>query len=94
VILDVKDLCSYTDSLIICHGRSTRQVQAIADHLELQIKHDRGLLPIGIEGMVEGKWVLVDYGSVVIHVFYEPIRDYYNLEGIWPDAKQIAVDFE
>lgn len=90
--MDVSGLCSYADFIIICHGRSSRQVQAIAENLQVRIKHEKGLLPLGIEGMSDGKWVLVDYGEIVAHIFLEPVREYFGLEQLWPDARRIPVE--
>ncbi|NVM56775.1 MAG: ribosome silencing factor [Desulfobacterales bacterium] len=90
VVLDVRALASFTDTFIICSGRSHRQVSAIAEFVEQNLKAN-GIKPLGIEGLREGHWVLMDYGDVIIHVFYEPVRTLYDLEGLWSDAKQIEV---
>lgn len=86
VLLNVQGLCSYADYFVICSGRSTRQVQGIADHIEEEMKK-HGIRPLGIEGLREGHWVLMDYDDVIVHIFYEPIREIYDLEGLWIDAK-------
>jgi len=91
VMIDVDGLCSYTEAIIVCAGRSTRQVQAIADHIAKSMKQE-GSGTIGIEGMEHGQWVLVDLNDVVVHVFYEPVREYYNIEHIWPEAKITVFD--
>jgi len=91
VVLDVRSLTSYTDACIICHGRSNRQVLAIADHIQTFLKGHR-IKPLSVEGMREGHWVLLDYGHVVIHVFYESSRRFYDLEGLWADARRIETD--
>jgi ribosome-associated protein len=88
VLLHVTQLCSYADAIIVCHGRSTRQVQAILGHVVQEMKK-AGEYALAVEGEREGLWGLVDYGDVVFHVFYEPMRPYYDLEGIWPDAARI-----
>nr|HID58261.1 ribosome silencing factor [Desulfobacterales bacterium] len=90
-ILDVRGVASFADTFIICSGRSNRQVSAIAEFIESYLK-DRGIKPLGIEGLREGHWVLMDYGDVIIHVFHEPVREFYDLEGLWADAKRIDVD--
>ena len=88
VVLDVRNLTSVAEAFIICSGRSNRQVQAIAEHTKKELKsHNRS--PLSIEGLKEGHWVLIDYGEVVIHVFYEPVRSFYDLEGLWTDAKRV-----
>ena len=88
VALDLRGLTSFADAFIICSGRSHRQVSAIAEFVERDLKA-QGIKPLGIEGLREGHWVLMDYGDVVIHVFYEPIRIFYDLEGLWSDARRI-----
>jgi len=90
VALDVQGLASFADAFIICSGRSHRQVSAIAEHVVLHLKQN-GIKPLGIEGLKEGHWVLMDYGDVIIHVFYEPVRIFYDLEGLWSDAKRIEL---
>ena len=88
VVLDVADLTSYADIFIICSGRSNRQVSAIADYIKTELKN-HNIMPLGVEGSKDGHWVLLDYGHVIIHVFYEPVREFYDLEGLWSDAKRI-----
>ena len=88
VILDVRDLTSIADVFIICSGRSNRQVAAIAEFIQVELKK-HGIRPLSVEGKKEGHWVLLDYGHVIIHVFYEPVRSFYDLEGLWIDAKKI-----
>ena len=88
VALDVAEMTSYADVFIFCSGRSNRQVTAIAEHIKTDLKQHE-IKPISVEGTKEGHWVLLDYGHVIIHVFYEPIREFYDLEGLWVDAKRI-----
>jgi len=89
VILDVGGLTSLADTFIICNGRSNRQVTAIAEYIRTELKKE-GLAPLSIEGLKEGHWVLMDYGHVVIHVFHDPVRRFYDLEGLWADAPRIS----
>ena len=88
VALDVADLTSYADVFIICSGRSNRQVSAIADFIKTDLKKHK-IKPLSVEGTKDGHWVLLDYGHVIIHVFYEPVREFYDLEGLWSDANRI-----
>lgn len=88
VVLDVRGLTSIADAFVICSGRSNRQVSAIADHIERFLKN-KGVRPLGVEGKGDGHWVLMDYGNVIIHVFYSETRRFYDLEGLWVDAKKI-----
>ena len=89
IVLDVRDLTSIADVFIICSGRSNRQVNAIADSIVAKLKKHK-IKPLSVEGTGEGHWVLLDYGHVVIHVFYEPVRAFFDLEGLWADAKRIT----
>ena len=90
VALDVRDLTSIADVFIICSGRSSRQVCAIADYIERELRKEK-IKPLSVEGTAEGQWVLMDYGNVVIHVFFESVREFYDLEGFWSDARRIPV---
>ena len=90
IVLDVRELVSFADTFIICSGRSHRQVSAIGEFVEKELKR-KGMKPLGVEGLRQGHWVLMDYGDVVIHVFYEPIRTFYDLEGLWSDARRIEI---
>ncbi len=90
-ILDVGGLSSLTDFLILASGRSDRQVQAVAESVRLGLKKDHDTLPLAVEGMDEGRWVLIDYGDVMVHVFQEPVREFYDLDGLWSEAAEVAV---
>ena len=90
VLLDVRELTSVADVFMICTGKSNRQVTAIAEFIKTDLKK-HGIAPISVEGMKEGHWVLLDYGHIVIHVFYEPVREFYDLEGLWVDAKRLSI---
>jgi len=90
VILDVKKVSSFTDYFVICSGTSDRQVQAMATHVEEKLGK-QALHPIGVEGKTQGRWVLLDYGDVVIHIFQQPVREFYDLERLWADAPRVAL---
>ena len=87
-ILELKKASSLTDYFLICSGRSDRQVQAIARSIEEKMG-EKGVRPLGEEGIREGRWVLMDYDDVVIHIFYDQVRFYYDLEGLWIEAPRI-----
>ena len=89
-ILNVKEVSSFADYFIVCSGTSDRQVQSIAASIRENLK-EYGVIPLGIEGERLGKWVLMDYEDVIIHVFYEPIREFYDIERLWPDAPRMEV---
>ena len=90
VILDLRELIDYADVIVICTGGNRRQVQAIADEVR-RVGKAAAVTTVGVEGMEGARWVLVDYGSVVVHVFDEPVRPFYNLEGMWAEAPRLAV---
>ena len=91
VALAVSELTSYTDSLLICSGGSDRQVGAIADEIQRQLR-DAGRRPLHVEGASRSDWVLMDYGDVVVHIFTEERRAFYGLENLWGDAPRLDVD--
>jgi ribosome-associated protein len=88
VLFDVGGLTSMADYFLITSGGSTRQVQAITRHV-LRKMRDAGFHSHGVEGEKEGQWVLIDYGDVVLHIFYEPVRSFYDLESLWIEAPRI-----
>jgi ribosome-associated protein len=91
VLLEMKGITSITDYFLICSGKSDRQVQAIAQSIEKVLKK-KGIQAFGQEGTPGGKWILMDYDDVVVHIFLEPVRKFYDLEGLWMDAPKI--DFQ
>jgi ribosome-associated protein len=93
VLFEVGQLTAITDYFLLASGNSSRQVQAIARHLQRRMREE-GFRPDGIEGEQEGHWVLMDYGDVVIHLFYQPVREFYDLEGLWIDAPRVNSDRE
>jgi ribosome-associated protein len=88
VLLDLGELTTVADAFVICSGGSERQIAAIANGI-LEALRDEGVKPFGREGTPESHWVLVDFGSVIVHVFTPPERDYYELEKHWAGAKVI-----
>ena len=91
VALDVADLLVVTDYFVIASGRTNIQVRAIADEIEEQLRVRGGIKPIGREGQQEAKWILVDYGDLVIHVFQPEDRGFYRLEKLWGDAPRMTL---
>jgi ribosome-associated protein len=89
-LLEVSKLTSVADYFLIGTGRSDTQVRAIAQHIEESLG-GCGTRPLAIEGYTRGQWVLMDYGDVVIHVFYQPIRSFYDLEGLWIRAPRVRL---
>jgi ribosome-associated protein len=87
-LFDVGRMTAITDYFIVTSGNSSRQVQAISRHVARSMR-ERGFKPSGVEGEQEGHWVLMDYGDVVIHIFYQPVREFYDLEGLWAEAPRV-----
>ena len=89
VLLELEKKVSYCDFFLICSGRNRRQVRSIAESLSSSFKKELGLAPLSTEGMQSGRWVLLDFGDIVVHIFDEPLRGFYDLEGLWQDAPRI-----
>lgn len=90
LLINIKKLSSVTDYLLICSADSERQVQAIARNIDdgMRARKER---PLGVEGVDRGRWALLDYADVVAHVFHDPVRAYYDLEGLWAEASVTEV---
>lgn len=91
VILDVQSLIGITDYFVICSGRNERQVQTILEEIQKRLG-DRGRKPFRREGEHQLRWVLLDYGDFVVHIFHAEERQFYELERLWKDANRIPVD--
>ncbi|MDD5542395.1 MAG: ribosome silencing factor [Acidobacteriia bacterium] len=90
VVLDLASICSFTDHFVMCTGRSTRQVQAIADGIEERLRA-HALRPVSIEGYSQGEWVLMDYLDFVVHILSPRAREFYDLERLWLGAKRVEL---
>lgn len=93
VILNVGGISSFADYFIICSGTSDRQVRAIAAAIQENLKK-AGILPLGVEGDDGGKWILLDYDDVIIHLFLESVRSFYDLERLWSETPRMAIPDE
>jgi len=91
VELDLRAVLGYTDSFLICTGRSDRQVKAIHDRILEGMKKDHGILAQRVEGLAEARWVLLDYLDVVVHVFTPETREFYGLERLWGEVPARAI---
>ncbi len=92
-ILDLRKIeSSVTGFFVICDANSTTQVDAIADSVEDYVREQIGEKPYRIEGKQNAEWILIDYIDVVVHVFLRPVRDFYNLEGLWADADKTEIE--
>ncbi|HEY5683047.1 MAG TPA: ribosome silencing factor [Sulfuricaulis sp.] len=89
-VLDMRKISDFTDYMVIATGTSNRHVQSTADKV-VEALRDHGLRTVGVEGQKIGDWVLIDFGDVVVHVMREEIRDFYNLEKLWSDARRVGI---
>ncbi|MFN8625850.1 MAG: ribosome silencing factor [Candidatus Binatia bacterium] len=90
VLMEVGALSSLADYFLVCTGRSDTQVQAIAQGVADNLGR-LGLRPLSIEGLTGGQWVVMDYGDVIVHIFYEPVREFYDLERLWVRAPRVKL---
>ena len=90
VVLDVGDIISITEMFVLASGTNTRQVKTIAEEVELALKVYDDEAPRAVEGIDDATWVLLDYGDVIVHVFLEETREYYDLERLWGDAPEVS----
>src|SRR5688572_7512935 len=91
-IIDVMGKVDYADYVIVMSGRSDRQVSALAKHIQGDVKEKLGVKCLSVEGLPQARWVLADFGDVIVHVFHEDTRGYYDLESLWIDAPRLAVE--
>lgn len=89
-LIGIKDLTIVADYFVIANGTSNTQTKALADEVEFKLKQN-GIEPIRSEGYQGGSWIVLDYGNIVVHVFYKETREYYNLERLWQDGEQIDI---
>jgi ribosome-associated protein len=90
VVLDVGELLGITDHFVITSGSNGRQVRTIAEEVEMQVKALGGASPRYVEGLNDARWVLLDYGDFIVHVFLDEARQFYNLERLWSDAPRVS----
>lgn len=91
-LLKVRDLTVLADYFVIASGTSTTQVGALFDEVDFKLGQD-GIEPLRVEGAATKNWVLLDYGNVVVHIFYPEAREFYQLERLWADAEPVPLDF-
>ena len=88
VVLDVRKITSISDYFIVCSTSNERQARAIAEGMRMRMK-ELGRREMGVEGIDDARWVLQDFGDIVLHIFHESQREFYDIEGLWADAKQV-----
>ena len=91
VVLDLREVASFTDYFVIASGTNVRQVQAVADEVQEQLRKQLGVRPARVEGYNSAEWVLLDYGDFILHVFEEKSRRFYDLERLWRDAARVPL---
>jgi len=89
-VLAMGELLGLTDAFVITSGRNSRQVKTIVDEVERQVGAVDGRKPVRVEGLDDARWVLMDYGDFLVHVFLDEARDFYDLEHLWADAPRVA----
>jgi ribosome-associated protein len=89
-VLDVRSLSDVADFFVIASARSDRQVQGLTNRVVEELYHS-GTRPLAVEGYEEGQWVIIDTGDVVVHLFYEPVREHYDLESLWMRAQKLEL---
>lgn len=90
LLIDVSDVLAITDAFVITSGLNTRQVRTMAEEVEAKVKQAGGPAPLRIEGLDDARWVLLDFGDFVVHIFLDEARRYYQLERLWVDAARLA----
>ena len=90
-LIGIRDLTIVADYFVIANGSSTTQTKAIADEVEFKLKQ-QGIEPVRTEGYADATWVVLDYGDIIVHVFYKETRDFYKLERLWADGEQCDID--
>jgi ribosome-associated protein len=91
IALDLREIVSFTEFFVIASGTNQRQVQAIADEINEQLKKQLRRRPVRIEGYTGAEWILLDYGDFIIHLFDKDARDFYDLERLWRDARRVEM---
>jgi ribosome-associated protein len=91
VALDLREIASFAEFFIIVSGANQRQVQAISDEIDEQLKKQLKSRPVRIEGYRSAEWILLDYGDFIVHIFEKEAREFYDLERLWRDAKRVQI---
>lgn len=92
VLQDLRNRSDICDYQLVCSATNERQAQAICNSIEDTMKRSYSQRPLAIEGKQTGSWILIDYGSIIAHIFLEEIRDYYALENLWPDVQSVTLE--
>ncbi|MGI9088508.1 MAG: ribosome silencing factor [Chthoniobacterales bacterium] len=90
VVLDLREISTFTDFFVICSASSEPQLKAIAGEIEAQLKKDHQVRPVAVDGFPASQWIVLDYMQVIVHIFHHEKRDFYSLEDLWGDAPRLA----
>jgi len=90
-VIELKGLTDIADYFVLASGTSERHVRTIAEHIEQGMK-GMGIKPFSMEGYQQGRWVIIDYRDIIVHVFFEPLRELYDLESLWIEAKKYRIE--
>jgi ribosome-associated protein len=91
VVLDLREISTFTDFFVICSGTSEPHLKAIAGEIETRLREDHGVRPAAIDGFPTSHWIVLDYLQVIVHVFHQEKRDFYSLEDLWSDAPRLMI---
>jgi ribosome-associated protein len=94
VLLDLRPDTILADFFVMCNGNSDRQIRALSDHVREKVKDEYGKIPLSLEGTPESGWMLMDYGSIVVHIFSEEKRDYYDLNSLWSSQGSVLLSIQ
>ncbi len=94
VAIDLREIASFTEFFIVASGSNQRQVQAISDEINEQLKKQLNSRPVRVEGYSSAEWILLDYGDFIVHIFEKNAREFYDLERLWRDAKRVDLPSE
>jgi ribosome-associated protein len=94
ILLDLRPDTIMADFLVICNGNSDRQLKALTEYIRDGVKQEFKLIPFSVEGTAESGWILLDYGDVVVHLFLEGVRQYYDLEGLWSAESSVLLSIQ
>ena len=91
LVLDLREISTFTDFFVICSGTSEPHLKAIAGEIETRLREDCGLRPAAVDGFPASQWIVLDYLQVIVHVFHQEKRDFYSLEDLWSDAPRLTI---
>ncbi len=91
MVLDLREISTFTDFFVICSGTSEPHLKAIAGAIESGLREEHGVRPAAVDGFPASQWIVLDYMQVIVHVFHQERRDFYSLEDLWSDAPRLEI---